>query len=114
MMNEHTFDEHWTELADYIRSKWGQLTAGDLQNVKGNLHELVELIHTKSGWTKENIEAELEQLATRGKQLANQGAKRRVRSPTIRATEFNKDTNKPKKLCSVDRSNRWRWPLVAV
>ena len=72
MINPQMLEGQWNELAGYIKSKWGQLTDDELQQVRGNVQQLVGLIQDKTGWARENIEAELEQLAARGMQWANQ------------------------------------------
>ena len=71
MVDQHVLEGHWQELTDYLRQRWNQLEAEDLERVKGNLNQLLALIQDKTGWTRERIEGELDAWIAQGKSLAN-------------------------------------------
>lgn len=54
----------WKQLKGMIKDKWGQLTHDDLDRVKGNVDQLVGLIHKKTGESRETIENALESFAS--------------------------------------------------
>jgi uncharacterized protein YjbJ (UPF0337 family) len=66
MINEQVLQGNWNEIKGKIRSKWGQLTNDDLQNIDGNVDRLVGMIQRKTGEARESIERFLDEVAERG------------------------------------------------
>lgn len=74
MVNEQTLQGNWNEIKGKLKSKWGQLTNDDLQQVRGNLDQLVGLIQRKTGEARQSIETFLEDLTANGASSLNQAA----------------------------------------
>jgi uncharacterized protein YjbJ (UPF0337 family) len=71
MANQQTLQGSWNEIQGKIRERWGQLTDDDLQNVKGNVDQLVGLIQRKTGEARRSIESYINELTSDGAGVAN-------------------------------------------
>lgn len=71
MENQQTLQGRWNEIQGKVRQKWGQLTDDDMQNVKGNVDQLVGLIQRKTGEARRNIESYIDELTADGSNAAN-------------------------------------------
>lgn len=74
MPNQQTLQGSWNEIQGKLRERWGQLTNDDLQNVKGNVDQLVGLIQRKTGEARKSIETYLDELTSDGGNLAGRAA----------------------------------------
>lgn len=74
MVNEQTLQGNWNEIKGKLKTKWGQLTNDDLQQVRGNVDQLVGLIQRKTGEARQSIETFLEDLTSNGASSLNQAA----------------------------------------
>lgn len=74
MANQQTLQGSWNEIQGKLRQRWGQLSGDDLQNVKGNVDQLVGLIQRKTGETRKSIEAYIDELTSEGGNLAGRAA----------------------------------------
>jgi len=63
-MNRDAFEGKWHQLRGSVKSKWGQLTDNELDEVSGNFELLVGKIQEKYGQTREEIERQLDMLVT--------------------------------------------------
>lgn len=62
MLNEQQFEAKWKEIKGGIRNLWGQLTEDELDQMKGNLHEIVDVVQDRYGDTREEIQQKFNQL----------------------------------------------------
>jgi uncharacterized protein YjbJ (UPF0337 family) len=62
MLNEEQIKGKWTEIKGGIRNLWGNLTDDELEETKGNLHQVGGLIERKYGETKETIREKMDRL----------------------------------------------------
>jgi uncharacterized protein YjbJ (UPF0337 family) len=74
MANQQVAAGNWNEVKGEIMTKWGQLTDHDLTSFKGSVTELVGLIQQKTGYARDVIERELNEIIDSGSQLAKQAA----------------------------------------
>ncbi|MGH2395520.1 MAG: CsbD family protein [bacterium] len=63
-MSRDEFEGKWHQLRGSVKSKWGQLTDNELDEVSGNFELLVGKIQEKYGQTREEIERQLDMLVT--------------------------------------------------
>lgn len=73
-MNQQILQGSWNEIRGKIRERWGQLTDDDLQNVQGNVDQLVGLIQRKTGEARKNIEGYLTEMTAEGGNMAARAA----------------------------------------
>ena len=71
-VNQQTLQGNWNQIRGKVRNKWGELTDQDLQEVRGNVDQLVGLIQRKSGEGREAIMRYLEELTAEGASAAEQ------------------------------------------
>lgn len=74
MVNQQTLQGNWNEITGKIKSKWGQLTNDDLQQVHGNVDQLIGLIQRKTGEARSSVEKFLEDLTADGSSGLGQAA----------------------------------------
>jgi uncharacterized protein YjbJ (UPF0337 family) len=74
MLNQQTIEGHWNELAGKAKQVWGNLTDNDFKSVDGNIDQLVGMIQRKTGESRENIEAKIEEFANGFSTYAEQAA----------------------------------------
>ena len=60
MMNEDILKGKWHELKGGVKEKWGKLTDDDLTIVDGKAEQLLGLLQTRYGYTKEKAGEEYE------------------------------------------------------
>lgn len=72
MANHEHGEYRWSQIATFIQQKWQELSDTDLQQVQGDLQNVVALIEEKTGWKREAIKAELDSVLARGAAIANQ------------------------------------------
>jgi uncharacterized protein YjbJ (UPF0337 family) len=65
-VNQQTLEGNWTEIKGKLHERWGQLTQDDLQQVRGNVDQLVGLIQRKTGEARERVEQFLSDLTSNG------------------------------------------------
>lgn len=97
MINQQVLQGNWNELKGKIRSKWGQLTNDDMQNIDGNVDRLMGLIQRKTGEGRDSIEHYLNELTASGSSAVGQAteavrdyahqASERIHEGTQRAAE---------------------------
>lgn len=63
MLNQQTIEGHWNELTGKVKQAWGNLSDNDFKSVEGNVDQLIGLIQRKTGESREQIEAKIEQFA---------------------------------------------------
>ena len=71
MPNRQALQGSWNESQGKLREKGGQLTDDDLQNVKGNVDQLVGLIQRKTGEARKSIETYLDSISEEGGDIAS-------------------------------------------
>jgi uncharacterized protein YjbJ (UPF0337 family) len=52
-MNSDQFAGKWNQLKGSVRTKWGQLTDSDVEQIKGNREKLMGLVQERYGLAKE-------------------------------------------------------------
>ncbi len=57
-MNEDILKGKWHELKGGVKEKWGKLTDDDLTIVNGQSEQLLGLLQTKYGYSKDKAEEE--------------------------------------------------------
>lgn len=57
-MNEDILKENWYELEGGVKARWGKITSDDLIAVDGKVENLVGLLQTKYGYSKDKAEEE--------------------------------------------------------
>jgi uncharacterized protein YjbJ (UPF0337 family) len=65
-VNQQTLEGNWNEIKGKLHERWGQLTQDDLQQVRGNVDQLVGLIQRKTGEARERVEQFLSDLTSNG------------------------------------------------
>jgi len=63
-MNRDEFEGKWHQLRGSVKSKWGQLTDNELDEISGNFELLVGKIQEKYGQSREEVERQLDMLVT--------------------------------------------------
>lgn len=69
MVNKQSLAGNWNQLRGKLKEKWGKLTDDDLRQFSGNIDQLVGRIQSKTGDSREAIEAFLDQLTDEGSQV---------------------------------------------
>jgi uncharacterized protein YjbJ (UPF0337 family)/sporulation protein YlmC with PRC-barrel domain len=59
-MNKDAFAGNWTQIRGRVREWWGNLTDDELNRVEGKRDRLVGLVQKKYGYTKAQVETELD------------------------------------------------------
>jgi uncharacterized protein YjbJ (UPF0337 family) len=72
MIDRHALEGHWNELVRYLKQRWSEVSDYELQQSRGDIHQLLGLLQSKTGWSRERIEADLDQWLNRAKSLAEQ------------------------------------------
>lgn len=57
-MNEDILKGKWHEMKGGVKEKWGKLTDDDLATVEGKAEQLVGLLQTRYGYSKDKAEEE--------------------------------------------------------
>ena len=60
-MNWDQIEGNWKQYKGKIMSKWGKLTADDIESIKGQRTELLGLLQSRYGTAKEKAEREIDQ-----------------------------------------------------
>ena len=55
-MNKDVFEGHWKQIRGHARQWWGKLTEDDLERVGGKFEQLVGVLQTKYGYTRDAAE----------------------------------------------------------
>lgn len=58
---EHRVQGNWKEIKTEILAIWDEMTDNELEESKGNLHRLADLIHERYGESVKSIENKMEQ-----------------------------------------------------
>ena len=58
-MNDDVFKGKWHQLKGEVKSKWGQLTDDDLDQVQGDAEKLIGRVQERYGWEKERARQEV-------------------------------------------------------
>ncbi|NLY36344.1 MAG: CsbD family protein [Tissierellia bacterium] len=59
-MNKDIVEGKWEQVKGDVQKKWGKLTNDDLDVIKGDTRKLAGKLQEKYGWTKEEVEKEME------------------------------------------------------
>lgn len=62
MLNEEQFQYNWREIKNGLRNQWGKLTNEELEEVKGNIYEITDIVQAKYGETKHDIRVKIGKL----------------------------------------------------
>ncbi len=62
MLNEEQIKGKWSEIKGGVRNLWGTITDDELESTKGNFIQILSLIQTKYGESKETVKTKLTQL----------------------------------------------------
>jgi uncharacterized protein YjbJ (UPF0337 family) len=60
-MNRDQLEGNWKQLVGTVRSKWGELTDNDVQEVKGNYEKLQGKLQERYGYTRERAQREVDE-----------------------------------------------------
>lgn len=60
-MNMDIAEGKWKQLKGDIQRKWGEITDGDLEEIKGNREKFVGVMQEKYGKNREQAEREFDQ-----------------------------------------------------
>lgn len=63
-MNRDQLEGKWKQLVGNVRTRWGELTDDDVQQIKGNAQQLAGKLQERYGYTKEQAERELDEWLT--------------------------------------------------
>jgi uncharacterized protein YjbJ (UPF0337 family) len=66
MINAQVLEGNWNDIKGQLRQRWGQLTDDGLEVFSGNVDQLVGLIQTRTGESRERIEHFLSEVTARG------------------------------------------------
>ncbi|MFC3058101.1 CsbD family protein [Paenirhodobacter populi] len=58
-MNWDIIEGKWTQLKGSVKSKWGDLTDDDLQQIAGKQEQLSGKLQERYGWTKEEANKQI-------------------------------------------------------
>ena len=64
MLTKNDFENNWPEIKGGLKNFWGRLTDEEIDAVKKNIFELTELIQSKYGESKEEINEKIQRLLT--------------------------------------------------
>lgn len=59
-MNWDIIEGKWTQLKGSVKSKWGDLTDDDLQQISGKQEQLSGKLQERYGWTKEEANKQID------------------------------------------------------
>jgi len=80
-MNEEIFENKWHEFEAWAKEKWEQLTDDDLDSAGGSAERLIAVLRDKYGYTREQVEDEVNQFLARYSRAENgRSASRRQRT----------------------------------
>lgn len=71
MIDKQSLAGNWNQLRGKLNEKWGKLTDDDLRQFSGNVDQLVGRIQSKTGESREAIEAFLDQLTDEGSRVVS-------------------------------------------
>jgi uncharacterized protein YjbJ (UPF0337 family) len=74
MVNEQTLEGHWKQIHGAVLEKWGTLSDGDLQTVRGNVDQLIGVIQQKAGVSREKIEAFLDRVVSESQSVLDRSS----------------------------------------
>jgi len=61
-MNKQILKGHWHEVKGKLKQKWADLTDDDLQKIEGKNEELYGIMQKRYGYTKDQVDKELDDL----------------------------------------------------
>ncbi|WP_294930194.1 CsbD family protein [uncultured Paracoccus sp.] len=64
-MNWDIIEGKWEQVKGSVKEKWGDLTDDDLTQIAGKKDKLAGKLQEKYGWTKEEVERNLDDFARR-------------------------------------------------
>ncbi len=62
MVNQQVLKGHWDEIKGKLRAHWAALSDDDLEQCSGNLQQIVGVIQSKTGESRDKIENYLEEI----------------------------------------------------
>jgi len=74
MIAQEQLTGHWNQLKGRIRECWENISDEELQEVQGEVDQLVGLIQQKTGESKQHVEEVLEHLSAECAGIANEAA----------------------------------------
>jgi uncharacterized protein YjbJ (UPF0337 family) len=74
MITRQELEGKWKELKGQIREQWGELSDDELQRAKGDAEQLIGVIQQKTGQSRREIEAALQQMVHDGQSAVQQAA----------------------------------------
>ncbi len=74
MVSRQELEGKWEQVKGRLQDRWGQLTEDELQRVRGNASALVGVIEEKTGESRREIEAYLDQMFQSGTSTARAAA----------------------------------------
>lgn len=66
MVTRQELEGKWNEVKGRLQDRWGQLTDDELQRGRGSANELVGVVQQKTGESRREIEAFLDQVISEG------------------------------------------------
>ena len=62
MLSSNQIKGKWAEIKGGVRNLWGEITEDEIEQTKGNLYSLTEIVQQKYGESKESIIQKLDRL----------------------------------------------------
>ena len=59
-MNNDILEGKWKQLKGSVQAKWGEITDGEFDQVKGNRERLIGLVQEKYGKKKDDVRKEVD------------------------------------------------------
>jgi len=85
-LNSQTWESHWQEIMGKLREKWEWLNEQDLEKARGDIQQLVKIIHQRTGESREAVQELLDALVSNYSDTVQQAAEA-IRSYAGQAAE---------------------------
>ena len=73
-INSQTLAGDWNRIKGKLHERWGQVTEDELQQVRGNVDQIIGVIQRKTGEARERVEQYLSELTGQGSNAAQRVA----------------------------------------
>lgn len=64
----------WNEVVSHVREKWSEIASDELENIRGNVQQLIDLIQRRTGVARDEVERELRHWISFGHDVMNRTA----------------------------------------
>jgi len=73
-INQEAIEGNWNEIKGRLRERWGEFSDRELEQVRGNMDQLVGLIQQKTGEARAAVESYLERATSDGASAVQRAA----------------------------------------